>query len=256
VRSVSILGVRVDDVDFQESLDVMESAIRERHTCPVVTPNPEFVMAARRDPEFARVLNSSGLAIPDGIGLMAAAWLLGSHLRKHVRGTDLVHELAARSVARGYRWFLLGAADGIAEEAADALRRRYPGIQIVGTFAGDSRPAGDAASRAAIQAAGGVDVVLVAYGAGAQERWMDRNLAALAIPVGIGVGGVLNFLAGRAKRAPAWVRRMELEWLHRLITQPWRWRRQLALPQFAALVLLQALRARRDGRGSHTMRVR
>ena len=84
---------------------------------------------------------------------------------------------------------------------------------------------------------------------------MDRNLAALDIPVGIGVGGVLNFLAGRAKRAPRWMRRMELEWLHRLITQPWRWRRQLALPQFAVLVLVQALRARRDGRGARRMRL-
>jgi len=87
-------------------------------------------------------------------------------------------------------------------------------------------------------------VLLVAYGAPKQERWLDRNLAALGIPVGIGVGGVFNYLSGTAPRAPRWMRRMHLEWLHRLVSQPWRWRRQLALPRFAALAVLAALRAR------------
>jgi N-acetylglucosaminyldiphosphoundecaprenol N-acetyl-beta-D-mannosaminyltransferase len=91
-----------------------------------------------------------------------------------------------------------------------------------------------------IRAAGPVDLILVAYGAPAQERWMDRNLGPLGIPVGIGVGGVLNFLSGRVPRAPRWVQRLELEWLHRLVIQPSRWRRQLALPQFAVLAAVQA----------------
>jgi N-acetylglucosaminyldiphosphoundecaprenol N-acetyl-beta-D-mannosaminyltransferase len=87
-------------------------------------------------------------------------------------------------------------------------------------------------------------LILVAYGAPAQEMWMDRNLGPLNIPVGIGVGGVFNYFSGRAPRAPRWIRRLELEWLHRLITQPWRWRRQLALPHFLLLAALTAISRR------------
>jgi N-acetylglucosaminyldiphosphoundecaprenol N-acetyl-beta-D-mannosaminyltransferase len=231
----------VDDVTYDEALDWIERAIAARSHCAVVTPNPEIVMRARGDPEFRAVLRRACLAIPDGVGLLLAARLFGTPLREHVRGTDLVHRLAARSVAPGYRWFLLGAAEGVAEEAARALRGAYPGLNVVGAFAGDARPEGDAETRAAICAAGPVDVILVAYGAGAQERWLDRNLAVLDIAVGLGIGGVLNFLAGRSPRAPLWMRRLELEWLHRLLTEPWRWRRQLALPRFAALALLHAI---------------
>ncbi len=241
MKSIWILGTRVDDVTFEEALDAIDGFIATRAARAVVTPNPEIVMAARSDPEYARVLNACGLAIPDGIGLLLAARLLGTRLRQHVRGTDLVHQLAARSAVRGDRWFLLGAAEGVAEQAGAALRRDYPGLLVVGTYAGDARSSGDAANRAAIRAASPVDVILVAYGGGAQERWMDRNLAELGIGVGLGIGGVLNFLAGRSPRAPHWMRRLELEWLHRLLTEPWRWRRQLALPRFVVLVLWTAV---------------
>ena len=98
--------------------------------------------------------------------------------------------------------------------------------------------------RARIETVAPVDVLLVAYGAPKQELWLDRNLAQLGIPVGIGVGGVFNYFAGTSPRAPAWVRRVHFEWLHRLLTQPWRWRRQLALPAFAALALREALSVR------------
>ena len=91
----------------------------------------------------------------------------------------------------------------------------------------------------------------MAYGAPAQERWLERSLGPLGIPVGIGIGGVFNFLSGRVPRAPRWVQRLELEWLHRLIVQPWRWRRQLALPQFVALAALDAVRQRVSRRTSH-----
>ena len=161
-----------------------------------------------------------------------------------MRGTDLVERLAAHGAARGWRFFLLGAAEGVAEEAAARLRGRHPRLQIVGTALGSPHAEDDAATRAAIGAAGPVDVILVAYGAPRQEQWLDRNLGPLGIPVGLGVGGVFNFLAGRAPRAPALLRRLELEWLHRLVTEPWRWRRQVRLPLFLLLATDDALRAR------------
>jgi N-acetylglucosaminyldiphosphoundecaprenol N-acetyl-beta-D-mannosaminyltransferase len=102
-----------------------------------------------------------------------------------------------------------------------------------------------------IQAVGPIDLILVAYGAPAQERWLERSLGPLAIPVGIGVGGVLNFLSGQVPRAPTWMQRLELEWLHRLIVQPWRWKRQLELPKFVVLVVLEAARRGRSRSSSH-----
>src|SRR5581483_12221687 len=123
MRSIDILGVRVDDVTFPDALALLERFIAERRPHIVTTPNPEFVMRARRDPDFARILASAGLAIPDGVGLLLAARLRGQPLRAHVRGTDLVLELAAISARRGYRWFLLGAAEGVAAAAAAALQR-------------------------------------------------------------------------------------------------------------------------------------
>jgi N-acetylglucosaminyldiphosphoundecaprenol N-acetyl-beta-D-mannosaminyltransferase len=210
----------------------------------VTTPNPEIVMLARRDPAFQRTLNRAALNIPDGVGLLLAARLAGDRLREHVQGTDLVLMLAEESASAGYRWFLLGGHGDVAQRAALALQRQFPGLQIVGTASGSPHEQDDAATQAIIRHAGGVDVLLVAYGAPRQERWLDRNLVALEIPVGIGVGGVFNYLSGDAPRAPAWVRKLHFEWLHRLVSQPWRWRRQLALPLFAALALRHALTRR------------
>jgi N-acetylglucosaminyldiphosphoundecaprenol N-acetyl-beta-D-mannosaminyltransferase len=243
-RSVTILGVRVDDVTYVETLGILAEAIRTRQPHVVTTPNPEFVMLARRDAAFRAVLDRAALNIPDGIGLLLAARLAGDRLREHVQGTDLVLELAAESAARGDRWLLLGGQAGVAERAARILERDYPGLEIAGALPGSPLVEDDPSVRAAIRAAGRVDVLLVAYGAPKQERWLDRNLASLDIPVGIGVGGVFDYLSGSVPRAPGWVRRMHGEWAHRLITQPWRWRRQLALPRFAALAVLTAARRR------------
>jgi N-acetylglucosaminyldiphosphoundecaprenol N-acetyl-beta-D-mannosaminyltransferase len=149
--------------------------------------------------------------------------------------------LAAKSAARGERWFLLGGSGQVAERSARVLEVRFPGLQIAGFLPGSPLPEDDETMRTVIRAAGRIDVMLVAYGAPKQEHWLDRNLAALDIPVGIGVGGVFNYLSGAVPRAPGWVRRIQFEWLHRLITQPWRWRRQLQLPVFAALAVGEAI---------------
>ena len=245
--AADILGVRVDDVTYPEALQILLQAIETRTPHVVTTPNPEFVMLARRDAGFRSALSRAALNIPDGIGLILAARVAGDVLRQHVQGTDLVLLLAAESARRGHRWFLLGGEADVASRAAAALRAQFPGLEVAGAAPGSPLAEHDPDTRRLILQAGQVDVLLVAYGAPKQELWLDRNLAALGIPVGIGVGGVFNYLSGATPRAPRWVRRAHFEWLHRLITQPWRWRRQLALPSFGALALTQALlvRARR-----------
>src|SRR5215208_3927269 len=118
-RSIEILGTRIDDVTYDEALALIEGWIVEGGPHVVTTPNPEIVMRARREPSFRVSLQRAALNVPDGVGLLLAAKLRGERFRDHVRGTDLVHRLAALGAARGHRWYLLGAADGIARKAAD-----------------------------------------------------------------------------------------------------------------------------------------
>lgn len=244
-----ILGVRVDDVTYHEALERCASLVAAPGPRYVVTPNPEFVIAARRDAEFKRILNTSDLSVPDGGGLILAARLLGIPLREQVRGTDLCYGLAEQGPRRGWRFFLLGARPGVADAAAAALLQRVPGITIAGTFAGDGLPAGDDGTRAAVRRAGRCDVLFVAYGASKQERWMDRNLSHLPVGLALGVGGVLDFMSGRVRRAPPWVRRAGLDWLFRLALQPSRFKRQATtIPPFLALTLYEASRRRAGSR--------
>lgn len=248
-RSVTIFGVRVDDVTEDEAVARCEGFIGERRRM-VVTPNPEIVMATRRDRALRHALARADLAIPDGGGLLLAARLWGRPLREQVRGTDLAYRLVARAAERGDRVFLLGAGPGVAEAAAARLIARYPGLAIAGTFAGRADEAHDAETRGAVAAAGRVDILLVAYGASKQEGWMARNLPALDVGVALGVGGVLDFMAGRVRRAPRVVRQARLEWLFRLLVQPWRWRRQLRAARFFPLAARRALVLRRGARGA------
>jgi N-acetylglucosaminyldiphosphoundecaprenol N-acetyl-beta-D-mannosaminyltransferase len=242
--SLTIFGVRVDDVTEAEAVAWCERFATERGRS-VVTPNPEIVMAARREPALRQALARADLAIPDGGGLLLAARLWGQPLREQVRGSDLTNTLLVRAAARGWRVFLLGGAPGVAEEAAARLQARWPAMAIAGTFAGIADEAHDAETRAAVAAAGRVDVLLVAYGGSKQERWLARNLPALDVGVALGIGGVLDFLAGRVRRAPLAVRRAHGEWLWRLILQPWRWRRQLRAASFFPLIVARAPAARR-----------
>jgi N-acetylglucosaminyldiphosphoundecaprenol N-acetyl-beta-D-mannosaminyltransferase len=243
-KGVEILGVTIHDVTHREALATLEGFIRSGRPHQVVTPNPEIVMLAARDTRYRALLNASDLAIPDGIGLLLASRMRGTPLRQHVRGTDLVLSLAARSVSAGWRWFLLGAQEGVAAEAAIHLQRQFPGLQIVGAAPGSPYPVDDATTRELIRAVEPVHVLLVAYGAPRQEQWIARNQEAVGVPVQIGVGGVLDFFSGRARRAPALVRRLELEWAFRLAMEPWRWKRQLALPVFGALAAMDAIQHR------------
>jgi len=244
LQAVEVLNVRVHDVTYDEALAALAAFVRDGGSHRIVTPNPEIVMAAQHDLGYRAILNGADLSLPDGIGLILAARLAGRRLRAHVRGSDLVERLAESSAAAGWRWFLLGGAPGVAAEAAARLTNRYPGLDIAGAIPGSPDPAEDLNMRRAIADAAPVHVLLVAYGAPRQERWIGRNQAALDVPIQMGVGGVFNFLAGRSPRAPASVRRLELEWAYRLATEPWRWRRQFALPRFAVLAIAEALARR------------
>lgn len=234
---VEILGIGVDPMTCEEVLDRIRYFVQEGDAHHVVTVNPEFVMLARSNEPFRQVLKGANLALADGIGVVWAARLLGHWLPGRVAGSDLVSYLARQAAELGWRLYFLGAAPGVAEQAASVLVKRYPRLRVAGTYSGSpARELEDAiVSRVHIARP---DVLLVAYGAPAQDMWIARNKDRLGVPVAIGVGGALDFIAGQTRRAPRWVQWLGLEWLHRLIHQPWRWRRMLALPRFAGVVLL------------------
>jgi N-acetylglucosaminyldiphosphoundecaprenol N-acetyl-beta-D-mannosaminyltransferase len=231
-QRIRILGIAVENIVEAEAIERIGGFIAEKGPHQVVTINPEFIMEARHNSAFRRVLAAADMATPDGFGLLLAAHLRGDAFRGRVTGVALAELIAARSAEHGWSLFLLGAAPGVAERAAAALQRNHPDLRIAGCYAGSPRRDEEPAIRARISAAQPT-VLLVAYGHPAQELWIARNQPLLRVPVAIGVGGVFDYLAGETPRAPAWMRRIGLEWLYRLIRQPQRWRRILvAVPLF------------------------
>ena len=244
MKSIDILGVRVDDVTNDEMLVLVDGYVASRQAHQIITLNPEMLVAARDDPALRQLLNSADLNVADGVGLMIAARLLGHPLRERVTGSDGIYRLSEHCARMSYRPFFLGAGSGVAGVVAERLSARYPGLEAAGTYAGSPRSEDEDDIVSRVHAAA-PDLLFVAYGVPAEERWIARNRDRLAVPVMIGVGGAFDFVAGVARRAPPWMRRAGLEWLHRLIHQPWRWRRQLALIRFVALVLRSKLSSNR-----------
>jgi N-acetylglucosaminyldiphosphoundecaprenol N-acetyl-beta-D-mannosaminyltransferase len=238
VTRFTLLGVPVDPLTEAEAVDWVAHAIAERRPRLVISVNPERIMHAGRDPAFAAVLRGADLALADGAGVLWAARRLGHPLPGRVPGVDFVKALAARGAAEGWRFYFLGGSPGVAEAAGRVLRDAYPGFVLAGAHAGSPEPSADAATTEAVRSSG-TQVLLLAYGAAAEEAWLARNLDRSGAIIGMGVGGAFDFISGRARRAPRWMREHGLEWLHRLSRQPWRWRRMLALPRFVVRVIRQ-----------------
>jgi N-acetylglucosaminyldiphosphoundecaprenol N-acetyl-beta-D-mannosaminyltransferase len=241
VTRFTLLGVPVDALTEAEAVDWVTRAIAEGRPRLVISVNPERIMHAGRDPAFAAVLRRADLALADGAGVLWAARRLGHPLPGRVTGVDFVRALAARGADAGWRFFLLGGGPGVAEAAGGVLRETYPGFILAGAQPGSPDPGSDAATTQAVRSSR-AQVLLLAYGAAAEEAWLARNLERSGAIIGLGVGGAFDFISGRARRAPGWMREHGLEWLHRLARQPWRWRRMLALPRFVVRVLAEGRR--------------
>jgi N-acetylglucosaminyldiphosphoundecaprenol N-acetyl-beta-D-mannosaminyltransferase len=200
-----------------------------------------MAMYAQRDARFRALVNRAALSLCDTIGILLASRVRNGPLRERVTGVDLIDPLAARSAAGGdVRIYFFGGSPGVAERAAAAVQQRHPGVTICGTRDGYFAPAQSATIAAAI-ATTGANVLLVGLGSPKQEFWIDDFLAATKCGVGIGVGGSFDVLAGMVPRAPRIWQRTGMEWLYRLIQEPSRWRRQLALPRFAFAALCETL---------------
>lgn len=252
-RAVEILGIAVDAIPPESTVDFIRSAVeygdRAQH---IVTYNPEYAMAARRDRVFREALREATLTTADGIGIILAARLhRDAPDLARITGVDLLGDMARVSAEHGAGLYLLGAGPGVAPRAAEALRAMYPDANICGWWwEGSARPAFDAETIERIRVSG-AKMLAVAYGAPGQIFWIQRNLDALSavgVRVVAGIGGALDYWAGEAARPPALIRKLGLEWLFRLIREPWRWRRQLVLPIFAILATWEAAKTWLPGR--------
>lgn len=236
--AIRILGVRVDVLTYDGLLATIGEFIGEGAPHQIATVNPEFVMEAQGNAVFHSVLERSDLCMADGVGLLWAARRQGHPLPARVTGSDGVPLIAERAAQMGWRLFLLGAAPGVAERTAQLLVDRYPGLEIGGTHSGSPADT-EAREIIAMIRAASPHILFVAFGAPQQDLWIARHCDALRVPVMMGVGGAFDHISGVRLRAPKWVQRLNLEWLFRLFTQPWRWRRQLALPRFVWAVVRQ-----------------
>ena len=222
-----VAGVPIDDLNMPEALDQIEAFIQSRQPHQVATVNADFVVKVWDDAELRYILNNADMLTADGMPLVWGARWLGVDLRGRVTGADLVPALAERGARLGWRFFLLGGRPGVAEKASQVLAQRYPGFKVVGMYSPPFAPVVEMGSEAVerIRAAA-PDVLLVAFGNPKQEKWIYMHNAGLNVPVSIGVGGSLDFVAGLIPRAPLWMQNSGLEWLYRLIQEPGRmWKR-------------------------------
>lgn len=246
----NILGVLISPVNMDDALCSIGTWIATRELQYITVTPAHAVMDAYRDPELRRIFNASGMTTPDG---MAIVWLL--KLRGHrnvsrVYGPDLMLETCRAGLAAGYRHFLYGGDNGVADALAGKLCSRFPGLQIAGTHTPpfrDLTPDEDNTTVEAINATR-PDIVWIGLSTPKQERWMAAHLGRMRAPVMIGVGAAFDFLSGRKPQAPIWMQRSGLEWLYRLASEPRRlWPRYRQYPAFVYLAMLQLLGLRRFG---------
>ncbi len=225
---VDVLGVKIDDLSMAEALSVVEKWIWHPGKHYIVTPNPEFLVAAQKDQVFKKILNDADLSIPDGAGLK-----LSGKVGSSFSGTDFMEKLICLAAEKGFVVGFLGGKEGIAKKCAECLSKKYRGLKVAFTETGGKVDNKGQTSSVKILPC---DLLFVAFGHLKQEKWMAANLEKIPVKVAMGVGGSFDYFSGTVLRAPKFMRNLGLEWLFRLILQPWRIKRQLALVKYLWLL--------------------
>lgn len=228
---VNICNVKIDNISMQDAINIIGGLVEDGGQYYAVAPNVDHIIILQKDSEFRETYDGASLTLPDGIPLLWAARFLGTPLKERISGSDLFPELCAFAAERGYKLFFLGGRPDAGSKAADVLRGKHPGIQIVGIYSPPFGFENDAAeNRKIIQMISDAkpDILFVGLGAPKQEKWIYKYKDKCHVPVSIGIGVSFEFVSGTVKRAPLWMQRAGLEWLWRLMMEPKRlWRRYL-----------------------------
>lgn len=237
---IDILGVKIDRVTMDEVLKIVSGWLKQPGKRYIVTPNPEFIVAAQTDLSFRKILNDADLAIPDGVGLKIA-----TDIENISPGIDVMEELVKLAQEKGFTVAFLGGRDEVAKKTAECLLRKYPNLKINYVSSGGIIGK-DGNSQNTKYKIPNTDLLFVALGHIKQEKWIAKNLPNLPVKVAMGVGGAFDYFSGSVPRAPKWLRGMGFEWLFRLIVQPWRIKRQLTLFKFIFYILRSCHRRERS----------
>ncbi len=237
---VDLLGTLIDCVDAPEALDRIDAFIQSRRFHQVVTVNVDFLRLADKDESFRALVNGADLVLADGMPLVWAARRRRNPLPTRVTGVDMMLACAQLAAGRGYRIFLLGAAPGVANDAAQVLKGKFPGLCVVGAYSPPNTAPAELDQCARMVNEAKADMLFVALGAPKQDEFIRAYRDRLNIPMCMGVGGSFDMLAGNVRRAPLWIQRHGLEWSYRLLQEPRRlWKRYLVhdLPIFTRMML-------------------
>jgi N-acetylglucosaminyldiphosphoundecaprenol N-acetyl-beta-D-mannosaminyltransferase len=230
----------IDDISREQASDLAAVRIATREPSQIVTLNSLMFNAMIKDPDLRKAVSAAALVIPDSVGIQwAAKMLCGIHVAR-ITGIDFVYDLVRRATMNGWRVFLLGSKPGVAESAAKRLRSLFPGLTIVGTHHGYFT---DHDAMVAHVRGAQPDLLFAGLAMPDQELWISTNLLSMNVPVVMGVGGSFDVISGALKRAPVWMQAAGLEWLFRLLRQPWRIKRMLDLPVFVYNVVKLKLKA-------------
>ncbi len=227
LESVKLLGTKITTSSENSILEYIVDFLKEHGSrAQITTPNPEIMMYARRNPYFQKILNEAEVALPDGVGVTICAYMMGKGHIQRVTGVDLMEKLCGRLSKSAYSVGFFGGQAGIAELVSKRLQKKYSGLNV--SYALDTWDESKIKGKS-------IDVLFVAMGYPKQEEWIYKNLPNIPVKIAMGVGGSFDYISGNVPRAPETLRKFGLEWLYRLLHQPWRWRRQLALISFGIL---------------------
>lgn len=250
LKKKEILGAEITDATQEEIVEYFFALLQKDDKHYIVTPNPELVVYAQRHPQFKTILNNASISLCDGIGLYWAAKFLGKPLKERTTGTDFMELVCRESVKQDINIGLLGGKRGVAERTAEQLRRRHPGVDIV--FVAEEWPDKIENGELRIEKSdtskklstlnsqlSTIDILFVAFGHPKQEEWISKHITNLPVKAAMGVGGAFDYISGSVLRAPLLMRKLGLEWLFRLVRQPWRLKRigKVALLEFVLLTI-------------------
>jgi len=238
---IRILGIKINKVDMGQAINEIDQLIRNQSKNYIVTPNSEMIVMAQEDEELAGILNNSNLNVPDGAGVVLASKIYGNKLSERVAGFDLMQHILKLASEKNYSIYLLGSKPGIVDRTSKIILGKYPKLKICGTHHGyiDKEMQEEVINNINQLKP---DILFVGMGVPLQEKFVKNTLSKLEVKIAMTVGGSFDVLAGEVKRAPIWMQRLNLEWLYRLIQEPSRLSRMMALPKFVFLVLLDYIK--------------